>query len=111
MIAAFDAFHWHSDHRAAGGEGHKYDLVLLDFKLPCMTVVELFRKIQETHSDIKGLLITAYASPETEQAASAAGLQRVLRKPVDVPRLSSMIDQLTSATNHLHWPAGSAPFR
>lgn len=75
---------------------HKYDLVLLDFKLPCMTGVELFRKIQEIYGDVKGLLITAYASPETEEAAHNAGLQHVLRKPVDVPRLISMIEQATS---------------
>lgn len=74
----------------------KYDMVLLDFKLPCMTGVELFHKIREMYRDIEGLLITAYATSETEAAARAAGLRRVFHKPVDVPELVSMIQQATT---------------
>jgi DNA-binding NtrC family response regulator len=75
---------------------HKYDLVLLDFRLPCMTGVELFEKIRELYGDMQGLLITAYATRETEVAALHAGLRRVVHKPIDVPRLLTLIEQATS---------------
>lgn len=60
-----------------------YRLALLDFRLPCMTGVELFQRMRQVHGDIEGLLVTAFASAETEEAAKAAGLRHVVSKPVD----------------------------
>jgi CheY-like chemotaxis protein len=37
------------------------------------------------------MLVTAFASTETSEAAAAAGMRRVVEKPVDVPNLLSLI--------------------
>jgi two-component system NtrC family response regulator len=51
---------------------HPYRLALLDFKLPCMTGVELFQRMRQIAGNIQGLLVTGYASNETTAAALAA---------------------------------------
>ncbi len=70
-----------------------YGVALLDYKLPCMTGVELFQRMRQIRGSIKGLLVTGYASDETKEAALAAGLRRVLSKPVDVPTLVPLIEE------------------
>jgi len=71
----------------------KHRLALLDFKLPCMTGVELFNQLRELDRGMEAMLVTAFASLETAQAAAAAGMRRVVEKPVDVPQLLSLIGE------------------
>jgi len=71
----------------------KHRLALLDFKLPCMTGVELFNQLREIDGGLEAMLVTAFASLETTQAAAAAGMRQVVEKPVDVPKLLSLIDE------------------
>jgi len=68
---------------------HPYRLVLLDFKLPCMTGIELFEQMRQIHGSVEGLLVTAYASNETDGHAKSAGLRQVIHKPVDLRSLCS----------------------
>jgi len=70
-----------------------YRLAVLDFKLPGMTGVELFARMRQIHQGIAGLLVTAFSSVKTSKEALAAGLQQVIDKPVDVPRLLLLIQQ------------------
>jgi CheY-like chemotaxis protein len=57
---------------------------MMDFKLPCMTGVELDHRRKELQPDGEALLITGYASAETERQATEAGLPEALSKPVEV---------------------------
>jgi CheY-like chemotaxis protein len=70
-----------------------YRVALLDYRLPCMTGVELFQRMRQIRGNINGLLVTAFASSETAEAALAAGLRRVVCKPVDVPKLMPLIEE------------------
>lgn len=70
----------------------RHRLVLLDFKLPCMTGVELFRRLREIDDGMAAMLVTGFASNETTQAAVAAGMRQVVEKPVDVAHLLSLIE-------------------
>lgn len=70
-----------------------YRVALLDFKLPSMTGVELFRHMRGIRGSIDGLLVTGYASPETTESALAAGLRCVLSKPVGMPELMPLIEE------------------
>ncbi len=72
---------------------YPYRLALLDFKLPCMSGVELFQRMRKIRNNIQGLLVTAFASPETTKEALAAGLQHVVSKPVEIPKLVLLIEQ------------------
>jgi DNA-binding NtrC family response regulator len=58
-----------------------------------MTGVELFKQMRRLRQGIEGLLITAYASVMKPNEATDAGLQQVVEKPVDVPKLVSLIEQ------------------
>jgi len=51
----------------------------------------LFRQLREIDGGIEAMLVTGFASVETSQAAVAAGMRRVVEKPVDVPNLLSLI--------------------
>jgi len=71
----------------------RYQLALLDFKLPCMTGVELFRRMRLMDGNIIGLLVTAFASIETERQAESAGLRHVVSKPLELPSFLRLIEQ------------------
>ena len=70
-----------------------YDVAVLDFKMPGMDGVTLYRRLRESRPGTVALLLTAYASEDTAVAARTAGTWRVLRKPVDIPALLDLIDE------------------
>ena len=69
----------------------EYDLCLLDFKMPGMDGVELYRQIREHDPELRAIMMTAYAGEEGVNRAEKAGTWRVLRKPVDIKVLLAMI--------------------
>lgn len=68
-----------------------YDVALLDLKMPGMDGLTLYREIKKVQAGTSAFLLTAYAGASTAQAAVAAGMDRVLAKPVDLPRLLALI--------------------
>ena len=73
-----------------------YRLALLDYKLPDTNGVRLFERMRRIRDDVEGLLVTGYASDETASEARAAGLQHVVHKPVDIPKLIPLIQVVLS---------------
>ena len=79
-----------------------YRLALLDYKLPCMTGVELFQQMRQIRENIEGFLVTGYASNETTVAALAAGLRHVISKPVSMLTFLPLVEQaLADLTSRL----------
>ncbi|QEG20410.1 response regulator [Mariniblastus fucicola] len=72
-------------------ESCKFDLCLLDFKMPGIDGVELYEKIVEFNPQLRAIMITAYAGDDGVQRAVDAGTWKVLRKPVDIELLLGMI--------------------
>ena len=70
-----------------------FDLCLLDFKMPGIDGVELLEQIRQINPDLIAIMMTAYAGNDGVQRAVAAGTWKVLRKPVDIAQLLSMIDE------------------
>jgi CheY-like chemotaxis protein len=70
----------------------RYDLCLLDFKMPGIDGVELYEKILEYNPKLRAIMVTAYAGDDGVQRAVEAGTWQVLRKPVDIEQLLSIID-------------------
>src|SRR5215207_270573 len=70
-----------------------YDLALLDLKMPGMDGLTLYRELRKLRADAVALIVTAFAGPDTEAEAAAAGVWRVLRKPVDFPALLKLIGE------------------
>jgi CheY-like chemotaxis protein len=75
-----------------------YGLALLDYKLPCMTGVELFNRLRGQQRDLPAIIISAYVRSEAEEAARQAGVP-VLAKPIDFGQLISRIHGLVSEAN------------
>jgi CheY-like chemotaxis protein len=70
-----------------------YDVALLDYKMPGMDGVELYRRIKQVRAGTVAILVSAYTSPATRDEALGAGAWRVLAKPVDFPALLGLVDE------------------
>jgi two-component system response regulator HydG len=75
---------------------HKhYDIALLDVRMPGMDGLDLFRRIRAMRAGTVSIVVTAYASHETAQAALDAGVWKVVPKPVDFQKLLPLVEQAT----------------
>jgi CheY-like chemotaxis protein len=70
-----------------------YDVALLDFKMPGMDGLTLYREIKKLRSGTVAIVVTAYAGGETKSEALAAGAWQVLAKPVHFPKLLGLVDE------------------
>lgn len=68
-----------------------YDVALLDYRMPGMDGLTLFRAIKRLRTGTVAIIITAYASGTTAEEALDAGAWRVLPKPVDFPQLLQLV--------------------
>ena len=71
----------------------RFDVCLLDFKMPGMDGVELLQEIQEKNPNLRAIMITAYAGEDGVERAIAAGSWKVMRKPVDIAALLGVIGE------------------
>jgi CheY-like chemotaxis protein len=70
-----------------------YDIALLDFKMPGMDGLTLYRELRKLRAETVAVVVTAFAGPETHDEVMAAGAFQLLRKPVDFPRLLSLVEE------------------
>jgi two-component system response regulator HydG len=70
-----------------------YDVALLDFKMPGMDGLTLYREIKKLRAGTVAIVVTAYAGGDTKAEALAAGAWQVLSKPVDFPMLLGLVDE------------------
>jgi len=75
-------------------ETNPYDLVVLDYQMPGMDGVELYRRISERHPEIVGVFLTAFTTLDTVYPAIAAGVKRVLAKPVNRAELLPLVEEI-----------------
>jgi len=65
----------------------RYDLLLLDIKMPEMDGIELLKAARELSPDTEVLIVTGYATIETAVEAIKLGAFDYLEKPVSPPQL------------------------
>lgn len=70
----------------------KYDVYLLDMKMPGMSGIELLEKIKQVDNEAIVILITAFASVQTAIKALKEGAYDYLTKPVDPDELNHIVE-------------------
>jgi two-component system nitrogen regulation response regulator GlnG len=96
---------------ATGAEGmeqvraHGPDVVVLDLQLPDRPGLDVFHQIQAEDSKRPVLFITAHGTTETAIEAMKGGAFEYLVKPVDLERLSQLLERAFEAARLMRVPA------
>ncbi|MCG3138582.1 MAG: Regulatory protein AtoC [Phycisphaerae bacterium] len=95
----FTAEGYSCDDAAGGGDGlqlftqRTYDLVMLDFKLPDMTGIDVLREIRRLDDDVVVILMTAYGKVETAVEAIKLGAFDFVSKPFQIDQLMAQVER------------------
>lgn len=79
---------------------HEVDLLLMDIRMPRMSGVEAWREIRSQRQEARAVLMTAYAPQDTLTQAEGQGVVRVLRKPLDLPQLVSLLEDVRTRSGN-----------
>lgn len=71
------------------------DLIISDIGLPGRSGLDLMREIRERYG-IRGIALSGYVRLSDEEAATAAGFDRYLTKPIEFSALIDAVEELTS---------------
>lgn len=78
-------------------DANPYSLAIIDYQMPGMNGVELFRAMKQRHPDITGIFLTGFTTINVVYPAIEAGILHVLPKPVDFAELVPLIDEVVGA--------------
>jgi two-component system NtrC family response regulator len=71
-----------------------FDLILLDFKMPGMSGLEVLKEAKRINPEIDAVIITAYGTVDTAVQAMKAGSTDYVTKPIDFEELSIIIGRV-----------------
>ena len=71
-----------------------FDVVLMDIQMPGLNGVQTLRVIKEREPDLPVIMMTAYTRDELVREAERISGRAVLRKPLDVPQVLTMIAEI-----------------
>ncbi len=74
-------------------EKDKYNLLLVDMKMPGISGLDLLTKVKEIDNDVIFILITAFASVPTAIKALKDGAFDYITKPIDPEELSHVVEK------------------
>lgn len=72
----------------------KYQVAILDLKMPHMSGIELFKKLQEKDPDIGLIILTGYPSIDSALATLRTGAYDYLKKPFKIDELREIVHRL-----------------
>ena len=74
-------------------EAGKFDIILMDIKMPKMNGVEAFIKMKEYDPNVKVILFTAYSLKNLVKRAHQEGAHAIFSKPLEMTRLIRAIEE------------------
>lgn len=69
----------------------RYDLLLVDLRMPGMTGVEMLRELRRQHTDVPAVIITAYGIPRQLVEAAELGAIDCVRKPFSIQTIRHIV--------------------
>ncbi|RMF71505.1 MAG: sigma-54-dependent Fis family transcriptional regulator, partial [Planctomycetota bacterium] len=75
-----------------------YDLIMLDYKLPDMTGLDVLRHLREIDTDAVVIMMTAYSTIESAVEAIKLGAYDYLSKPFEMDELMFTVDKALETT-------------
>ncbi len=79
-------------------DGEVYDLIMLDYKLPDMTGLDILAKVRETDTDVVIIMMTAYSTIESAVEAMKLGAYDYVTKPFAMDQLFRTVDKALETT-------------
>jgi DNA-binding NtrC family response regulator len=78
----------------------RFDVVLMDIKMPGGSGVEALQAMQQAHPGIKVIMMTAFTRDELVREAERANAVAVVPKPLDLDSVLALVDRVvrTEAT-------------
>lgn len=75
-----------------------FDLIMLDYKLPDTTGLDILKKLRETDNDVVVIMMTAFSSVESAVEAIKLGAYDYVAKPFDMDDVLHTVDKALETT-------------
>lgn len=72
----------------------RFDLMVLDYKMPGMTGFEVFTQARALHRDLAVVLVTGHGTPDIVDEAHRLGFASILLKPFTSDELRSTVERV-----------------
>lgn len=73
-------------------DGNRADLIITDYNMPVSNGLVLIAQVRQRALPIRIILITAYSSPEIQEAARRLDVDHFLTKPVPLALLRQLVN-------------------
>jgi CheY-like chemotaxis protein len=80
-------------------EDRKFDLVMLDLRMPGMDGLTCFRALREIRPDLRALFISGYEPDVETMNALHAFRTPIVRKPIDLSRLREAVTEALAGSD------------
>lgn len=74
-------------------EKERYGIAIIDYQMPGMNGVELFRRMRELHPELAAIFLTGHTTIDVVYPAIEAGILRVMSKPADFQELMPVLEE------------------
>jgi DNA-binding NtrC family response regulator len=83
---------------AQASDGHKFDAIVLDYRLPDSNDLHLLETIRGLQPNAAVVMMTAFGTPEVTAGALKLGAYRVVAKPFDVHDMVELVTLAHAST-------------
>ncbi|HEY7517884.1 MAG TPA: response regulator [Methylomirabilota bacterium] len=72
----------------------RFDMMVLDYKMPGLTGLEVFAQARALHPDLAVVLVTGHGTPQIVDEANRLGFASILLKPFTSDELRSTVEKV-----------------